>query len=67
MTWTIKCYITSTTTRLQSPAASVKAWVCVWVFRRAGSKTCLQSTLLSAFGEIVERATPSELSIIVNS
>lgn len=40
--------ITSAEARLHSPAVSVKARVCVLVFNCAGSKTWLQSMLLSA-------------------
>ena len=45
-----KHYITSAKTRLQSPVLSVKTWVCVWVFNRAGSKIRFQLMLLSAIG-----------------
>ena len=46
-----KHYITSAKARLQSPAVSVKACVCVWLFIRVGSKTWLQSMLLSAIAQ----------------
>ena len=62
-----KHYITSAEARLHSPAVLVKAWVCVLVFNCTGSKTWLQSMLLSAIVTKVQLKQVSDFNFWLQS